>query len=413
VSGGSRSSRGTIAVVALSAAIVGGVAALALGQASGWIGGDETVVVERAAPVGGDAPAEPAASERPLRGNRFDPEAIYRERSPGVVTIYALLDRNVGGDGAAQAQGSGFVVSRDGYVLTNSHVITTAGEGDVGAQVDPAAQVFVEFTDGDRVPASVVGWDLFSDVGLLEVDPGEHALEPVPLGDSSAVAVGEPVAAIGSPFGQVSSLAVGVVSAIERSVSSLTSVYNVIDAIQTDAPINRGNSGGPLFNARGQVIGINAQIRSESGSAEGVGFAIPINTARRSMQQLIDTGEVRYAWVGVSTQTLTPSIAEELGYPVDRGAAIQSVVSSSPAEEAGLVGGGELEVVDGLEFRRGGDVIVAIEGRTIETTEDLVRIVGGELFPGETVEFTVVREGERVAVPVVLAERPANPDAGR
>jgi 2-alkenal reductase len=413
VSGGLGSSKASIVVVALVAAIIGGVTSLAIGTTTGWIGDAETVVVERAAPIGGDTPPEPAANARPLPGNRFDPAAIYRQRSSGVVTIYALFDGHAGGDVAAQAQGSGFVVSDQGYVLTNSHVITTAGETGATVAADPASEVFVEFTDGDRVPASIVGWDPFSDVGVVEVDPAEHALDPVPLGDSSTVAVGEPVAAIGSPFGQVSSLAVGVVSAIERSVSSLTSVYNVIDAIQTDAPINRGNSGGPLFNSRGEVIGISAQIRSETGAAEGVGFAIPINIARRSMRQLIDTGEVRYAWVGVSTQTLTPSIAEELEYPVERGAVIQSVVPGSPAEEAGLIGGNELGVVDGLEFRRGGDVIVAIQGRRVENTEDLVRIVGGELFPGEAVEFTLIRDGERLVVPVVLAERPANPDAAR
>jgi S1-C subfamily serine protease len=220
------------------------------------------------------------------------------------------------------------------------------------------------------------------------------------------VVVGEPVAAIGSPFGQVSSLTVGVVSATERSVDSLTSGYSVVDAIQTDAPINRGNSGGPLFDAAGEVIGINAQIRSESGNAEGVGFAIPINIARRSMEQLLQTGRVRYAWIGVSTQTLTPSIAEETGAGVTSGAAVQCVVAGSPAAKAGLRGGGEEVRVEGVPFRRGGDVVVAINGDVVATTEDLGRIVATTLVPGETASFTVVRDGKRVAVPVVLGERP-------
>src|SRR5204863_5563932 len=157
----------------------------------------------------------------------------------------------------------------------------------------------------DRVPARIVGWDIFDDVALIRVDPQDHSLAPVPLGDSSAVAVGEPVAAIGSPFGQADSLGVGVVAATHRSIESLTSKYNLVDAIQTDAPINHGNSGGPLFDARGRVIGINAQIRSDSGNAEGVGFAVPINSAKRSMEQLIGHGSVSYAYIGVVTTDLT------------------------------------------------------------------------------------------------------------
>jgi 2-alkenal reductase len=399
---------GRVAIVALLAAVLGGAAALGIGKASGWLGTTETVVLEGAATGEAARPAALTTAPAP-RGERFDPATIYRKRSAGVVTIYAVFDGHSDGDAAAQAQGSGFVVSPDGYVLTNSHVITTAGGGAAGAE-QAAVDVYVEFRDGDRVAASIVGWDVFNDVGLLKVNPAEHRLAPVPLGDSSRVVVGEPVAAIGSPFGQASSLAVGVVSATKRSVSSLTSVYTVIDAIQTDAAINRGNSGGPLFNARGEVIGVNAQIRSESGNFEGVGFAIPINTARRSMKQLIETGRVHYAWVGVSTQTLTPSLAEELGYEIDQGAAVQSVVPGSPAERAGLVAGDELVRIEGREFRTGGDVIVAIEGERVRSTEDLVRIVAGDLLPGEPAEFTVVRDGKRVVVRVVLADRPADPE---
>ncbi len=403
--GGARS--GTVVLVGLVAAVAGGAAVLGIGKAAGWLGG-ETVVVQRLEPAaeGGDAPSPAAA--RPLTGDGFDPAAVYEQRSPGVVTIHAFFTE---GPQPAEAQGSGFVVSREGYVLTNSHVVTTAGESEAGTAAEPASEIFVEFRDGNRAAASIVGWDVFSDVGVIKVDPAEHALSPVPLGDSSRVVVGEPVAAIGSPFGQESSLAVGVVSAIERAVSSLTSVYSVVDAIQTDAPINRGNSGGPLLNARGEVIGINAQIRSDSGNAEGVGFAIPINQARRSMEQLIETGTVRYAWVGISTQTLTPSMAEELDLSVGAGAAIQSVVPGSPAEKAGLRGGDEPTSVEGIDFLRGGDVVVAINGTPVRTSEDLVRVVAGVLYPGERAEFTVVRGGERLTVPVVLAERPANPAA--
>ena len=177
-----------------------------------------------------------------------------------------------------------------------------------------ADKLYVEFRDRDRVPAKIVGWDLFSDVAVVRVDPRAHALAPVPLGSSAAVVVGTPVAAIGSPFNEQSSLSVGVVSATDRTIDSLTSGYSVSDAIQTDAPINRGNSGGPLFDARGRVIGINAQIRSTSGTAEGVGFAIPIDTARRALEQLVRTGRVAYAYVGVTTQDVTPGLARKFGF---------------------------------------------------------------------------------------------------
>lgn len=395
-----------LALVAAVAAVLGGLAAIGIAAAAGWLGDRDAVVLE-GAPSGGAQAAAVSAAELP-RG-RFDPAAIYQERSDGVVTIYALFDGPAEAGGAAQAQGSGFVASDSGHILTNSHVITTAGDGDVGADAEAATAVFVEFRDGDRVRAEIVGWDVFNDVGVLAVAPDEHPLMPLPLGDSSEVVVGEPVAAIGSPFGQTSSLAVGVVSAVGRSVSSLTSVYDVVDVIQTDAPINRGNSGGPLLDGRGRVIGINAQIRSESGNAEGVGFAIPINAARRSLEQLVETGTVRYAWLGVSAQTVTASVAEELGYDLDGGAAIQTVVPGGPAADAGLRAGSDVVRLEGLEFVRGGDVVVAIDGRPVGSTEDLVRIVAGELEPDEEVDLTVVRGGERIVVPVVLGQRPTDP----
>jgi 2-alkenal reductase len=406
-----RRGAGALAIVAVLSALVGGAAAVAIGKGAGWLDGGETIVLEEAnsaRPQQQQAVAE-ATPARPLTGDAFDPAEIYRERSPGVVTIYALFPGHAEGDGGAQAQGSGFVVSPEGYVLTNSHVITTSGEDVNPEDIEAATDVFIEFRDEDRVSASIVGWDLFNDVGVLKVDPDDHALAPVPLGDSGRVIVGEPVAAIGSPFDQASSLAVGVVSATERSVESLTSLYSVVDAIQTDAPINRGNSGGPLFNAHGEVIGINAQIRSDSGQNEGVGFAIPINSARRSMEQLIESGRVRYAWVGVATATVTSSLARQLDYPVEGGASIQCVVPGSPAEEAGLRAGDDIVQLEGQDFVTGGDVVLAINGEGVNTTEDLVRIVAGRLFPGQTGRFTVLRGGEQVTIPVVLADRPTNP----
>lgn len=396
---------GAVAVVAVVAAVLGGAAALAIGKGTGWLDETTTIVLESSA---ASTNAQAAAAALPSPSD-LDPAGVYRDRSSGVVTIYSLFDGHGQGVVGAEAQGSGFVVSPDGYILTNSHVITTAGDGASGP-IEPAESVYVQFRDGDRVSATIVGWDVFDDVGVLRVEPDDHELDPVPLGDSSAVVVGEPVAAIGSPFGQQSSLAVGVVSATERSVSSLTSAYSIPDAIQIDAPINRGNSGGPLFNARGEVIGINAQIRSESGNAEGVGFAIPINAARRSMEQLVATGGVQYAWVGVSTQTVTPSIGRELGLDTLEGAIVQEVVAGSPAEKAKLRAGTDAKRIEGIDVRAGGDIIVAIDGVRVQTSEDLVRIVAGTLEPGDTTTFTILRDGKRLDVRVTLGERPQNPD---
>jgi S1-C subfamily serine protease len=353
-----------------------------------------------------------SADAKPLAGNDFDPAQIYRERAAGVVTILAYFGSAGASSAGDYAQGSGFVVSPDGYILTNSHVITTAGEGDATATAEAASTIFVEFRDGDRVRARIVGWDVYDDVGLVKVAPADHELDVVPLGDSARVVVGEPVAAIGSPFGNDSSLSVGVVSATKRSIESLTSSYDLVDAIQTDAPINRGNSGGPMFDARGRVIGINAQIRSESGNAEGVGFAVPINSAKRSMEQLKQTGKVRYAWLGVSTQTLTAKLAEHFGYPRAEGAAVQTVVDGSPAAKAGLKAGSSERVFTGIRFRPGGDLIVAIDGAPVRSAEDVVRAIAERLFPGQTAHLTVLRGTKRVAIPVVLGERPQIPPGG-
>jgi len=391
-----------VAVVSLVSAAVGGIAVLLVAAALGWVGEDDagTAVVEFREVSGGDVPVA-----RPVTGNGFDPAAVYAASSPGVVTVYALFSTHPNG---GASQGSGFVVSPQGYVLTNSHVITNAGGDTAGSDARAAQQVFVEFQDGERVPAEVVGFDLFDDVGVLRVEPGRHRLVPLPLGDSASVVVGEPVAAIGSPFGAENSLAVGVVSATERSISALTSDYRLVDAIQTDAPINRGNSGGPLLDARGRVIGINAQIRSSSGNAEGVGFAVPINSAKRSLEQLIETGRVAYAYVGISTDNLTPALARRLGYPVSHGAIIVDV-TGAPARAAGLRGGDESMVLNGEEVTVGGDVVVAIAGRPVRSGDDLVRIVTYVLRPGERVTFTIVRDGRRLRVPVTLGERPLDP----
>src|SRR5919106_3933763 len=400
---------GALAVVALVCALLGGGSALLIAEATGW--NDAATVTQVADELPSDAVAVDQTgtdAARPVAGNGFDPAKLYRARAAGFVTIIALFGEQGGTGLGGSAQGSGFVVSPKGYVLTNAHVITTAGEGGAGAASEPASEVYVAFRDGDRVAAKIIGWDLYDDVGLVKVNPKDHALSPVPLGDSSQVVVGEPVAAIGSPFGNETSLPVGVVSAPERSIESLTSQYNLVDAIQTDAPINRGNSGGPLFDARGRVIGINAQIRSESGTAEGVGFAVPINAAKRSMEQLIAGGRVRYAWVGIETQTLTPRLARRFGFTPERGAAVQRVVADSPADDAGLRGGDKTGQFAGISFRLGGDIIVAIDGAPIDSAEDVVRKIT-DLAPGRQTTLTVFRGSERMEIDVVLGARPANP----
>jgi 2-alkenal reductase len=404
---------GVVAVIAIVAAMLGGTSALVLGKAVGWLDDDspqvETVLVST--PNGATPAANPVEGDaaKPLVGNGFDASEIYEKRAAGVVTIYAVFGTGGGQQLTSEAQGSGFVVSDDGYVLTNSHVITTAGETDETQTPEAASRVYVQYRDGERDAAQIIGWDLYDDVGLLKVDPANHPVHPVPLGDSGTVVVGEPVAAIGSPFGQESSLSVGVVSATERSIDSLTSSYDLIDAIQTDAPINRGNSGGPMFNAHGEVVGINAQIRSESGTAEGVGFAVPINAAKRSMEQLIQTGRVRYAWLGITTQTVTPRMARQFDYGAEKGAAVQEVVDGSPAERAGLRGGGEEREYQGVSVLIGGDLIVAMDGEPVDSAEDVVRAVTQRLLPGQSTELTILRNGERQTVTVRLGERPASP----
>jgi S1-C subfamily serine protease len=391
---------GPTAAIALVAALLGGSAALVAARGAGYLGRRaETVVVREQAPLG-DA-GRPVVVAKPLAGNGFEPAQIFARRAAGVVTILSYFGTAAGRAG----QGSGFVVSADGVVLTNAHVVTTAGQG--GA-TERARTVYVQFADGDRVPARIVGADLFDDVAVIRVDPRDHDVRPVPLGRSASVVVGEPVAAIGSPFGNTDSLSVGVVSAVRRSIPSLTTHYDLLDAIQTDAPINHGNSGGPLFDARGRVIGINAQIRSTgAGSAfDGVGFAVPIDSARRSLDQILRTGSVRYAYLGIETDDLTPAVAHRFGYAAPRGALVVRVVPGTGAAAAGLRAGARLESFRGLGVRVGGDAIVAIDGMPVRSAEDVVRIVATRLVPGEQARFTLVRGGARRNVPVTLGERP-------
>ena len=326
----------------------------------------------------------------------FDPSAIYKRESAGVVTVIAT---GLGGRGDA-GLGSGFVISGTGEIATNAHVITSGQ----GANIRKADAVYVKFKDGNQVPADVVGFDPFSDVALLKVDPAGLTLRPLPLGSARDVVVGSPVAAIGSPFGEEQSLSVGVISATDRSIESLTG-FDTVGAIQTDAAINHGNSGGPLLDAQGNVLGINAQIQTSTGEGSGVGFAVPVDTARRSLAQLRRDGRAHYAYLGVATTEVFPQLADHFDLGVERGAWVQEVTPGGPAEDAGLRDGGDEERFQDQDYRVGGDVITAVGGRAIREENDLARSLA-RFSPGQTVGLAIVRDGERRTVRVKLGERP-------
>ena len=336
------------------------------------------------------------------RRGGFDPSQIYERLSPGVVTVISIFDGNgfqIGEDGAG-GQGSGFVLDGVGYVATNAHVVT--GED---SSSDRADQVFVEFSDGNRVEAEIVGVDLNADVALLKVQPGGLSLTPLRLGSSASISVGEPVAAIGSPFGERQSLSVGVISAVDRNISSLTR-FGIGDAIQTDAAINPGNSGGPLLDAKGAVLGINAQIKTSSGGGEGVGFAIPVDAVRRSLRELRADGRVDYGYLGVTTLSVWPQLARRLDSAGDGGALVQEVEDGSPAEDAGLEAGDDEITFQGQpEIVTGGDLILAVDGERLTRRHDLTDVIS-TYGAGDEATLTVERQGERRSVKVQLGRRP-------
>ena len=341
--------------------------------------------------------------------NGPDFREIYDRDAPGVVTIRSVFGGSIlGGAG----QGTGFVIDDGGEIVTNAHVVTDIAETRSGAPAagDEASEVYVEFGDRNTVEAEIVGTDLEADIALLQIDPDEidADLVPLELGDSDAVAVGEPVATIGSPFGQTQSLSTGIVSATDRGIDSLTN-FQISGGIQTDASINPGNSGGPLINGAGQVIGVNQQIATASGANDGVGFAIPINLARSSIEDLRDDGEASYAYIGVQSQALYPQLAVELGIDAPTGSLIAEVLRGGPAEEAGLEGadGGSIEF-QGIPVDTGGDVIVSVDGEELVGPSDLGELIA-EREPGEEVTLEIVRDGDREEITVTLGERPSGP----
>ncbi len=330
----------------------------------------------------------------------FDAARVYREASPGVVTIRSIFDESA-------AEGSGFVLDKDGRIVTNAHVVTD-GEGDDRKE---AKAVFVEFPDRNEVAAKIVGFDPFADVALLEVKPDGFELHPLKLGDDRDLVVGQPVAAIGNPFGEQQSLSVGIVSAIDRSVGSLTQ-FLIEGAIQTDASINPGNSGGPLLEADARVIGINQQIETNSGANNGVGFAVPISAVKRSLAQLERSGSAEYAYIGVSTQALYPQLADKLGLDTDHGGLLAEVIPGGPADEAGLKGGDEKVRFQGVPYQAGGDTILAVDGHQIVEPDDLARYIS-VFQPGDKAKLDVLHaNGDRETVEVTLSKRPVAEPGG-
>ncbi len=377
--------------------------ALALLAGCGSSGGGQASTSQ----VPGSAQAPPRVIVETAESG-FDAARVYREASPGVVTIRSIFNGSEGSSGPSAAEGSGFILNSGGEIVTNAHVVTSESSG--GGRT-PAKSVFVEFTDRNVVPAQIVGFDPFADVALLRVSPpaGLH-LQPLQLGDDHDLVVGEPVAAIGSPFGEQQSLSVGVVSATDRSVKSLTQ-FQIEGAIQTDASINPGNSGGPLLEANARVIGINQQIETNSGANDGVGFAVPISAVKRSIAQLQAKGKVEYAYLGVSSQALYPQLAAKLGLDTKFGGLIAEVIPGGPAAKAGLKGGtGKLQF-QAAEYRTGGDVILAVDGRPVISPEDLARDTAA-YAPGQKVTLTILREGQRKQVEVTLGKRPESAQSG-
>ncbi len=379
----------TLKIVALGVAVVlaGGVgaatyAALALQS--------ETTVV-REVSVSNGTPA--ARSPRSSASGVGD---VYEQARGSVVEITATTSGPSGGPfgpsgGTQQAQGSGFVYDGEGHIVTNQHVVGGAGS------------VSVSFADGETHDATIVGSDASTDLAVLAIDTPASELEPLELADSAQLVVGESVVAIGSPFGFENSVTAGIVSALNRQMEAPNG-FTIADAIQTDAAINQGNSGGPLLDMDGRVIGVIAQIESESGGNDGVGFAIPSNTVRSVVSQLVDSGQVEHAYLGVSVTEIPASVADELG--TSAGVAVAEIREGTPAAAAGLQAATGSTTIDGQPYPTDGDIITAVDGAVVTTAAELQAAIDARK-PGDTASITYMRDGERHTVSVELAERPS------
>src|SRR6202790_3652080 len=351
-------------------------------------------------PVGSSARGLSAADAAARDAALTDEEAInvrvYRQVSPAVANIltkateYDFFMDPVPVEGA----GSGFVIDEKGYILTNFHV------------VQEAQSIEVVLGDQSRYPAKFIGADQRNDVALVKIDPKGKRLVALQLGDSAALQVGQKVLAIGNPFGFQSTLTTGVVSAIGRTVQTSQTTF-IDEAIQTDAAINRGNSGGPLINSHGEVIGINSAIYTPSGTTAGIGFAIPINSAKRIAHDLMTEGRVHLAYLGVQTLPVAGYLAEALDLPVQEGLLVETAAKGGPAAAAGVRGGDRVAQAGMQRIAIGGDIIVAVDGQKVANTMDL-NIILNRKRPGDTVTLTVYRGGKKLDISVKLGERNEN-----
>ncbi|MTD42843.1 trypsin-like serine protease [Conexibacter sp. W3-3-2] len=384
--------------VVLVSALAGGIAAVALVEVTGVGrgGGTSTTIVQQAPLGASTGPARTTAD-----GAALTPRQLYERDAPGVVFIRAQVvqrtaspfDLGLPQEQQSTSTGSGFVIKGDGSILTNAHVI------------QGAVKVSVQFQDKKTVSARVVGKDVSSDLALLKVDPDGLDLTPLALGTSKEVQVGDPVIAIGNPFGLDRTLTTGVVSALQRRIDAPNG-FQISNVIQTDAAINPGNSGGPLIDATGKVVGVNSQIATggDGGGNVGIGFAVPIDTAREILPQLESSGRVDRAYLGVTSLTVDGSL-DALNLPVRTGALVQSVAQDSPAAKAGLRGGDITAQLGGDEIQLGGDVIESIDGETVRSSDDVGRLVARKK-PGDEVKIAVRRGDERRTVEVELGSRP-------
>jgi S1-C subfamily serine protease len=313
---------------------------------------------------------------------------IYNQTRESVVLIVVTIP-------SGKAQGSGFVYDRQGRIITNNHV------------VEGASQIAVTFIDGTASKATVVGRDPYSDMAVIKVDVPADKLKPVRLGMSSALVVGDYVVAIGNPYGLADSMTLGIVSAVGREMDA-TGSYKIVDVIQTDAAINPGNSGGPLLNLRGEVVGINTAILSETNQFSGIGFAIPSDTIIREIGSLIQTGSYAHPLLGISGTDLTPGIIDAMSLPKEtKGALVVDVTPGGPCAAAGVKGSDRQVTIDGTRTSIGGDVITAIDGTALRTFYDLMYYMERNNRPGDVVKFTIIRGGNTIQVDVTLGTRPA------
>jgi S1-C subfamily serine protease len=344
---------------------------------------------------------EPAALARPASNSSqgLTVHDIYQRDGQGVAFIRStIVQKTQSAFGfpqqqSSEATGSGFLIDNDGHILTNAHV------------VEGAKTVTVQLGSGSEQNAQVVGSDPSSDIALLKVDNTEGA-NPLPLGDSSRVQVGDPVVAIGNPFALDRTVTSGIVSALQRQIQAPNG-FSISDVIQTDAAINPGNSGGPLINGDGQVIGINSQIESQSGGNVGIGFAVPIKTAADVVSQLENGGQVHQAYLGISGGDITPEIAHALNLPVTQGVLIERVLSGGPASDAGIKGATGQATIAGQTFPVGGDIITKVDGKPISGMDDVVSDVNDHK-PGDEITLTIYSGGQQKDVTVKLGDRPSH-----